>query len=234
MNLNDLLLEGSSVDYKEALEIKKPRSWLKSVSAFANSFGGHIVFGVRDNPREVCGLVNPQEVISKITELIKARIDPTPRYQLHAFAEDNKICVDLEIQNGPAYPYYYRFEGVCVAYIRNGDQSEEASRQQLSALILKGMNKTFDSLPSPYHIGDVSFTLLAATFKNLKKISSQTRICFLPPLSPRTVRSQTAACYYATKVYCRSLAYSAPAGRARTRATSMPMHWTTKNIRVPV
>lgn len=169
MNLNDLLLEGSSVDYKEALEIKKPRSWLKSVSAFANSFGGHIVFGVRDNPREVCGLDNPQEVISKITELIKARIDPTPRYQLHAFAEDNKICVDLEIQNGPAYPYYYRFEGVCVAYIRNGDQSEEASRQQLSALILKGMNKTFDSLPSPYHIGDVSFTLLAATFKNTLK-----------------------------------------------------------------
>ena len=169
MNLNDLLLEGSSVDYKEALETKKPRSWLKSISAFANSFGGHIVFGVRDNPREVCGLDNPQEVISKITELIKARIDPTPRYQLHAFAEDDKICIDLEIQNGPAYPYYYRFEGVCVAYIRNGDQSEEVSRQQLSALILKGMNKTFDALPSPYHMGDVSFTLLAATFKNALK-----------------------------------------------------------------
>jgi ATP-dependent DNA helicase RecG len=101
VNLNDLLLEGSSVDYKEALETKKPRSWLKSISAFANSFGGHIVFGVRDNPREVCGLDNPQEVISKITELIKARIDPTPRYQLHAFAEDDKICIDLEIQNLP-------------------------------------------------------------------------------------------------------------------------------------
>ena len=117
----------------------------------------------------LCGLDNPQEVISKIAELIKARIDPTPRYQLHAFSEDDKICIDLEIQNGPAYPYYYRFEGVCVAYIRNGDQSEEASRQQLSALILKGMNKTFDALPSPYHMGDVSFTLLAATFKNALK-----------------------------------------------------------------
>ena len=97
MNLNDLLLESSSVDYKEALEIKKPRSWLKSVSAFANSFGGHIVFGVRDNPREVCGLDNPQEVISKITELIKARIDPTPRYQLHAFSEDDKILSLIHI-----------------------------------------------------------------------------------------------------------------------------------------
>ena len=97
------------------------------------------------------------------------QIDPTPRYQLHAFSEGDKICIHLEIQNGPAYPYYYRFEGVCIAYIRNGDQSEETSRQQLSALILKGMNKTFDALPSPYHMGDVSFTLLAATFKNALK-----------------------------------------------------------------
>ena len=234
MNLNDLLLEGSSVDYKEALETKKPRSWLKSISAFANSFGGHIVFGVRDNPREVCGLDNPQEVISKITELIKARIDPTPRYQLHAFAEDDKICIDLEIQNGPAYPYYYRFEGVCVAYIRNGDQSEEVSRQQLSALILKGMNKTFDALPSPYHMGDVSLRCwLLPSRTLLKKISTPTRICFLPPLSPRTVKSQTAACCYATKACCRSRVFFVPAGKVRTRATSMLMHWTTRNIRVP-
>ena len=32
-------------------------------------------------------------------------------------------------------------------------------------LILKGMNKTYDSLPSSYNLSDVSFTLLAATFK---------------------------------------------------------------------
>ena len=32
-----------------------------------------------------------------------------------------------------------------------------------------GMNQTFDALPSSYRVGDVSFTLLAATFKNLKK-----------------------------------------------------------------
>ena len=31
------------------------------------------------------------------------------------------------------------------------------------------MNKTFDALPPPYHMGDVSFTLLAATFKNALK-----------------------------------------------------------------
>ena len=31
------------------------------------------------------------------------------------------------------------------------------------------MNQTYDALPSSYRVGDVSFTLLAATFKNLKK-----------------------------------------------------------------
>ena len=33
----DHYIEASYVDYKERLEEKKPRSWLKSVSAFANT-----------------------------------------------------------------------------------------------------------------------------------------------------------------------------------------------------
>ena len=48
------------MDYKERLEEKKPRSWLKSVSAFANTEGGHLFFGVKNGPREVVGLENPQ------------------------------------------------------------------------------------------------------------------------------------------------------------------------------
>ena len=53
--------------------------------------------------------------------------------------------------------------------MRHGDQSEEATSRELNELILQGMNQTFDALPSSYRVGDVSFTLLAATFKNLKK-----------------------------------------------------------------
>ena len=67
------------------------------------------------------------------------------------------------------YPYYYAFDGSHTAYVRHGDQSEEATSRELNELILQGMNQTFDALPSSYRVGDVSFTLLAATFKNLKK-----------------------------------------------------------------
>lgn len=49
----DHYIEASHVDYKEHLEEKKPRSWLKSVSAFANTEGGHLIFGVKNEPREV-------------------------------------------------------------------------------------------------------------------------------------------------------------------------------------
>ena len=165
----DHYIEASHVDYKERLEEKKPRSWLKSVSAFANTEGGHLIFGVKNEPREVVGLENPQAVISRLTELIKVRIDPTPRYRVREVEIEGKSCVDLEIQDGPAYPYYYAFDGSHTAYVRHGDQSEEATSRELNELILQGMNQTFDALPSSYRVGDVSFTLLAATFKNLKK-----------------------------------------------------------------
>lgn len=165
----DHYIEASHVDYKERLEEKKPRSWLKSVSAFANTEGGHLIFGVKNEPREVVGLENPQAVVSRLTELIKVRIDPTPRYRVREVEIEGKSCIDLEVQDGPAYPYYYAFDGSHTAYVRHGDQSEEATSRELNELILQGMNQTFDALPSSYRVGDVSFTLLAATFKNLKK-----------------------------------------------------------------
>ena len=52
---NILYIEASKADYKEQLEEKKPRSWLKSVSAFANTHGGHLIFGVKNEPRTVAG-----------------------------------------------------------------------------------------------------------------------------------------------------------------------------------
>lgn len=34
------IAEATECDFKVALEVKKPKSWLKSVSAFANGIGG--------------------------------------------------------------------------------------------------------------------------------------------------------------------------------------------------
>ena len=40
MELNSLIAECTAYDFKLMLEEKKPKSWLKSISAFANGLGG--------------------------------------------------------------------------------------------------------------------------------------------------------------------------------------------------
>ena len=56
-----LIAECTAYDFKEMLEEKRPKSWLKGVSAFANGMGSSLFFGV-DNDRTAQGLGNIQKV----------------------------------------------------------------------------------------------------------------------------------------------------------------------------
>lgn len=81
MNIKDLIGEATEYDKKLALEEKKPKSWCKSVSAFANTFGGALIFGI-SNEGMVVGLENPEGDAEKISEVIKTRLDPMPEFKL--------------------------------------------------------------------------------------------------------------------------------------------------------
>ena len=159
--------EATRIDYKLSLEKEKPKSWLKSVSAFANTSGGHIYFGYTDDTHTAVGLDDVQAVASKISELITNRISPNIRFELTEIVSDTngRNCLDLFVSNGPNYPYYYVHEKTKEAYVRHGDRSVIATTAELNNLILKGQNRTYDSLPSCYKLSDVSFTLLKATYK---------------------------------------------------------------------
>ena len=52
-------------DKKEKLEERRPKSWCKSVSAFANGNGGSLIFGVT-NDDELVGLENAESDAEKI------------------------------------------------------------------------------------------------------------------------------------------------------------------------
>ena len=177
---------------------------------------------------------NPQAVVSRLTELIKVRIDYTT---LSGAGGRNrgKSCVDLEVQDGPAYPYYYAFDGSHTAYVRHGDQSEEATSRELNELILQGMNQTFDALPSSYRVGDVSFTLLAATFKNLKKEDFDLEKD-LPSAGLVTDDGQitNGGLLLCDQGVLKQSRISALAGKATTRAALKKMLWMTRNFKVQV
>ena len=167
MKLNDYeKVESTNIDFKETVEYKKSKSWLKSVSAFANSNGGILLFGVRDIDRKPVGLKDVIKDSEKVSELINDKITPLPRYELKIFKESDKDFMEIKVGDGPRTPYYYDSDGRKEAFIRAGNQSIPAPKHILDGLILKGQNTTFDELASKYEVSDVSFTLLNASLKN--------------------------------------------------------------------
>ena len=66
MDIKQLIGEATDYDKKVALEIKKPKSWCKSISAFANCYGGRLVFGVA-NDDVLVGLSDAEGDAEKIS-----------------------------------------------------------------------------------------------------------------------------------------------------------------------
>lgn len=50
--------ESNTVEFKESFNKNSTAKYAKTMAAFSNNRGGYIIFGVKDNPREVVGLKN--------------------------------------------------------------------------------------------------------------------------------------------------------------------------------
>lgn len=157
------IAEATECDFKIALERKKPKSWLKSVSAFSNGIGGTLFFGISDD-KCVVGLADVQSDAEAISRFIKERITPIPQFVLSPFQEDGKDLLALKVPAGTSTPYYYKADGVMEAYIRVGNESVTAPDYIVNELILKGTHRSFDALVTDAQKKDYSFTLLEATY----------------------------------------------------------------------
>ena len=159
-----LIAEATEHDFKIMLEEKNPTSWLKSVSAFANGFGGSLYFGVSDDGVAI-GLSDAQYTADKISEFIVARIEPSLLYTLEPMLVENAEILRLFIKSGTSTPYYVKSGDNRTAYYRSGNESVKATDRILTELILKGSHRTFDVMDSEYKYADHSFTLLNSAYK---------------------------------------------------------------------
>ena len=164
MKIENLLTECTAYDFKIALEEKKPKSWLKSVSAFANGLGGSLFFGV-DNDRTIKGLDDIQSICETISSKIRDYMDPLPEVEMIPQRINGLDILQLKVNTGRYTPYYYVGDGQRIAFIRLGEESVPATAEQMLRLVLKGANKTYDSLETAYKAEDYSFNILANTFR---------------------------------------------------------------------
>lgn len=106
-----LLAEATLVDFKENLEEKKPKSWLKSISAFANGIGGSLLYGVVDKTKEIKGITNSQELGEKISRLIEKHMIPLPSFELIPHVYEGKNLLEVKVKSGADTPYYVEYGG---------------------------------------------------------------------------------------------------------------------------
>ena len=150
--------ENKSLEYKEIVN----KSYLKTVSAFANYNNGEIIFGITDDYK-VIGINNPKEECLNIENQINDSIKPRPEYSLK-INQDNTIS--LLVKKGFNTPY--RYNGKC--YVRNDSSTVEADEISEKRLILEGMNINYEELPS--NKKELKFDLLSTKLKEELNLSS--------------------------------------------------------------
>ena len=164
MGIKKFIGEATEYDKKQAVEVKRPKSWCKSVSAFANGAGGILIFGI-DDDGHIVGIDKPEADAEKISEIIKTRLDPIPEFRLRFEKGEDKTLIILNVMAGEDTPYYYSADGVLEAYIRVGNESVKATAVEQKRLIMKGKNISYDTQISPYKVTDYAFTKLHERYK---------------------------------------------------------------------
>ena len=115
-------------------------TFLKTVSAYSNFYGGEIVFGVNDDG-SVCGIDNPDQVCLDIENRINDSISPKPDFEIDI--DDSKKIIRLIVRERQYKPYLYKGK----AYRRSDTASIEVDQAELKELVLQGSNLYFEELP---------------------------------------------------------------------------------------
>lgn len=151
--------ESKTIELKE----KFTKSLLKTVSAFSNYHDGKIYIGVRDDGEIVGNINNSQERID-IGNIINTTITPKPFFDLNTIETDNKSILEIVVYKGDNGPYYYQN----TAYMRNDTSTIPVDGNNLTRLILKSKNLTYDQVAS--NKGELSFDCLKSKLKSILNI----------------------------------------------------------------
>ncbi len=102
--------EGQQVEFKSQLPqdtTESKRTVFKTVAAFANGYGGNMVFGVEKDEATVCGLdgIDPLRERDRLAQLVRAIVTPAPEVEVRQYDVDGKVLLVLSVEAGANRPY---------------------------------------------------------------------------------------------------------------------------------
>ena len=181
------MIEGVDVEFKELDRIRGtlPDSIPKEIVAFANTEGGELYIGIR-NDGSVVGVSDPDDVMTRISNTVHDTIlpDVMPFIQIRPVELEGKQVIKTTIAVGTQRPYYLAKEGMKPngVFVRRGSACIPLNEAGIREMIMETSGKsyeecrslnqdlTFESLQSEMAARKIEFG--PAQMKTLKMIGS--------------------------------------------------------------
>lgn len=123
----------------------------KTVVAFANTEGGVLYIGVKDNG-EIVGVTNVDEVMQQVSNALKDAIAPDvmPFVSIRAESRNERNIIEIVVQTGSSRPYYIREKGLKPSgvYVRKGSSNQPLSDEGIRLMLIDTNGKSYESLRS--------------------------------------------------------------------------------------
>lgn len=162
--------EGERLEFKR--EMPASSDLAKLVTAFYNTNGGAVVFGVEDSTQRLMGVSNPQGIEEGIVNILRSRcsLDVMPAIEFVAY-RDMEFVVALCPQ-GTRKPYL--ISGETRPYIRVGSGNRVAQGEEIRRLYIEGSEGGFESLPCQgVDVADLSEQLITDYVRQREKTSGR-------------------------------------------------------------
>lgn len=144
--------------YNLEFKVEVSKTFLKTVSAYANYNDGVIMFGV-DDDGDLIGIENVKEESLRIENMINDAIVPVPNFEIEINKVENKSIVLLKVKKGKDTPFYYQGK----AYKRADTSTVEVDRFELRRLSMEGVNMDYEERKASSQ--DLSFITLELWLK---------------------------------------------------------------------
>jgi predicted HTH transcriptional regulator len=125
--IKDLIKAGESQQLDFKFEISDARKIARTFSAFANTRGGKLLIGVKDNGK-INGIRSEEEAYMA-ESAAHLFCKPAVSYHLKKWIVEGRCVLEIEIHASSQRPHYAKNEsGQWVAYVRVADQNFQANR----------------------------------------------------------------------------------------------------------
>jgi predicted HTH transcriptional regulator len=139
--------EGRRLEFKEVPPTNAELA--RTIVSFANDAGGELFIGIKNNPREITGLLYEQldAIENKISNIVNDQCTPIVLPEITFIEENSKHIIRVYICKGSKSPYFITSKGKEKGtFIRVGSSNRLANAEIIQELERQGQNISFDSV----------------------------------------------------------------------------------------